>query len=126
MTIDLPQLFVLGLVCASAHWLIARSHIAEPLWSRARGWLGALLRCPACSGVWLGLGCVVMGIRPVGHGVVAGFVTVMLTAILTPVFEAVMLWGLERSAIEEEEVPPPSPDVSSSEDAVTPVDRPQI
>lgn len=122
MTVDLSQLLVLGLLTASAHWLIARSEVARPFWSHARGWFGALLRCPACSGTWLGLGAVLAGLRPVGHGVVAGFVTVMLATILTPVFESVLLWGLERSAIEEDE---PTHAVSSSEDAVTPVDRPQ-
>lgn len=122
MTVDLPQLLVLGLLCASTHWIIARSEIARPLWSRARGWFGELLRCPACSGWWLGLGCVVAGLRPVGHGVVAGLMTGALAAILTPVFESVLLWGLANSAIEDEE---PSPDTSSSEDAITPVDRPR-
>lgn len=103
MTIDLSQLFVLGLLCASTHWLIARSAVAKPLWSRARGFLAALLRCPACSGFWLGLGCVIIGLRPLGNGFVAGLTTVILAAILTPVFEGLMIWGLRESAIEEED-----------------------
>lgn len=124
MTVDLPQLVVLGLLTASTHWLVARSEIARPLWSRARGWFGALLRCPACSGWWLGVWLGIIGLRPVmtarfpATGIVLGGI---LAAILTPIFESVLLWGLANSAIEEDE---PS-NVSGSEDAVTPVDRPR-
>ena len=121
MTVDLPQLVVLGLLSASTHWLIARSEVARPLWSRAQGKLEALLHCSGCSGWWLGLGFGAAGLRPVGNGFFAWFVTGLLGAILTPIFESVLLWGLVNSAMEDE----PPPDVSSSEDAVTPVDRPR-
>ena len=121
MTVDLPQLVVLGLLTASTHWLIARSEVARPLWSRATGWIGVLLRCPSCSGWWLGLGFGAMGLRPVGNGFFSWFLTGILATILTPIFESILLWGLANSAIEDE----PAPDVSSSEDAVTPVDRPR-
>lgn len=122
MTVDLPQLLVFGLLSASIHWLIARSEIARPLWSHASGRLGELLRCPACSGAWIGTGLVAAGLRPLGTGVIAGFLSAALAMILTPIFESVLLWGLVNSAIDEDE---PAPDVSSSEEAVTPVDRPQ-
>lgn len=122
VTVDLPQLIVFGLLTASMHWLIARSEIARPLWSRASGWFDELLRCPACSGFWLGLGSHLAGLHPIGGGFAANLLTGVLGTILTPVFESVLLWGLANSAIEEEE---PTPDVSSSEDAVTPVDRPR-
>jgi hypothetical protein len=120
MTVDLPQLIVFGLLTASTHWLIARSEIARPLWSRARGGWEKLLRCPACSGFWLGLGSHLVGLHPVGPGFIANILTGILGAILTPIFESVLIWGLTNSAIEEEPA-----DVSSSEDAVTPVDRPR-
>jgi hypothetical protein len=131
MTVDLSKLLLLGLLCASTHWLVARSEIAKPLWSRARGFLSRLLRCPACSGCWLGFGYVAVGLRPLGNGFIAGFATVVLAAILTPVFEGVMLWGLRESAIEEDEDVQPrqavlrQADGPSSEDAITPLDRPR-
>lgn len=121
MTVDIAQLVVLGLLTASTHWLIARSEIARPLWSRTTGWLGALLRCPACSGWWIGLGLGAAGLHPVGSGLFAWLMTGVLGTILTPIFESVLLWGLANSAIEDES----PPDVSSSEEAVTPVDRPR-
>lgn len=120
MTIALDQLLVLGLLTAAIHWLIARSTFMRPLWSRARGWFDALLRCPACSGWWLGLGFGATGIRPlVMHDRVATVLfSAILGTILTPVFEGALLWGLERSAIPDPaEPPPPAPD---TEDYTTP------
>lgn len=120
------NLVVLGLLTASTHWLVARSEIARPLWSRTRGWLGRLLACAGCSGWWLGLGYGALGLRPVSHGwrgiVLAG----VLGTILTPIFEALLLWGLRETAISVEEpaVPEPSPEASSREEQITPLDRP--
>jgi hypothetical protein len=109
VTVDPAQLLVLGLMTAALHWLIARSAISKPLWSRARGWRDGLLRCPACSGWWLGLGLGVAGVRPlVIHDRVAStLASAVLGTILTPIFEAVLLWGLEVSAIDEREKSPP-------------------
>ena len=120
------DLLVLGLLTASTHWLVARSEIARPLWSRTRGWLERLLSCAGCSGWWLGLGYGALGLRPVSHGwrgiVLAG----VLGTILTPIFEAILLWGLHETAIgvEEPAVPEPSPETSSHEEQITPLDRP--
>lgn len=129
VTIDLTHLFVLGLLTSSAHWLFARSKIAKPLWSRTRGFIDELLRCPACSGVWLAAGAYVAGVRPVGKGGPAFICTMLLGLILTPVFEGVLLWGLERSALEDaDEVPPaqPAPPEPPQDlgEAITPLDRP--
>lgn len=108
MILHVDQLFLLGIFSASIHWLTARSTIAKPLWSRARGKLDELLRCPACSGVWIGAGLTTIGIQAVDG--LSPWVTPaaggLLGAALTPVFEAVILWGLERTAIEHEEDPP--------------------
>lgn len=110
MKLALDQLFLLGVFSASIHWLIARSTIAKPLWSRARGTLDKMLRCPACSGWWIGAWLPWAGIHPL-DGVplwannIAG---ALCGVVLTPVFEAVLLWGLERSAVEDEEEPPPT------------------
>lgn len=105
MTIDFAQMLALGLLSASLHWIIARSKITKPLWSRAPGLLGDLLRCPACSGFWLGMALEAIGVRPLGG--VRLFFAVLLTGVLgaalTPIFQAVMLWSLERTAIEEDE-----------------------
>ncbi len=111
MTLDLHQLFLLGMVSATLHWLVARSLIFKPLWSRAGGWLDSLLRCPACSGFWLGLGLGALRVRPViVHDVnwrwqlgMSIFVAGLCGLFLTPVFEAALLWGLDRAAVPDAE-----------------------
>jgi hypothetical protein len=111
MRLDLEALVLLGFLCSSIHWIVARSWITMPLWSRARGIFAKLLACASCTGFWLGLGLGAAGLRPVvsswpieilGAGLLGVFVT--------PVFEAVMLWGLAMTAIESENPnQPPSP-----------------
>lgn len=137
MTIDLSKLFVLGLLSASIHWIIARSMIAKPLWSRTRGFFDELLRCPACSGWWLGSGLGIAGLHPLefhDDRVASVMATAVLATILTPVFESVLLWGLQRSAIAareevgavpDEEVGVHDQETPNTEDAITPLDRPR-
>jgi integral membrane sensor domain MASE1 len=112
MQLDLSLMLALGLVTAAAHWLIARSSIARPFWSRTRGVFAALLRCAGCSGWWLGLGAGAAGLRPLdtAWGVIADTgATGLFAIVLTPVFEAVLLWGLDVTAIpnEDEQRTPP-------------------
>jgi hypothetical protein len=121
MTLDFSQFVLFGILCASLHWLIARSEIARPLWSRARGVVAKLLACPACSGFWLG--GIIAG---TGWAVPAGLyddavrdawsihaaVGALLGVVVTPVVEGLLMWGLERSAVDTSE-------------EVTPVERPQ-
>lgn len=104
MTLDLHQLLLLGLLSTSMHWLVARSSIAQPLWSRARGLLGELLRCPACSGWWLGLVLGVVGVRPVvaHHRWTEVVLAGLLAVVVTPVVEAVLVLGLQHSAVADE------------------------
>lgn len=107
MILNYQHLLLLGIVTSSLHWLLARSKITQPLWSRATGYLDALLRCPACSGFWLGLITglwlhPIEGLSRAGGVLAAG----LLALFLTPVFEAVLLWGLERSAVNASEPPP--------------------
>lgn len=105
MTVALDQLLLFGILTASAHWILARSAIMKPLWSRAPWPLDELLRCPSCSGMWLGAGLSAAGVSPLS-GIslwLAVIVGGLLGAFLTPVVQAVMLWGLERTAIEVEE-----------------------
>ena len=110
MSLDLSQLLLFSVLTSSLHWLIARSEIAKPFWSRTSGWLGKLLACAGCSGFWLGavLGgtevaspvtlyvahvlYVDVALRALVHGVLGVFVT--------PVFESVLLWGLQNSAVD--------------------------
>lgn len=136
MTIDLSKLFILGLLTASTHWIIARSAVARPFWSRTRGFFDELIRCPACSGFWLGVLFGIAGLRPFAFHdrVTSVMATAILATILTPVFESALLWGLSRSAIPAREevgaVPDEEVDASEREtpntgDAITPLDRPQ-
>jgi hypothetical protein len=129
MQIDLTQLVLLGVLSASLHWLIGRSEIARPLWSRAPGFLGRLLACAGCSGFWLSGIAWTLGVRVVAldarHGGLA--LGMVLGVFVTPVFESVLLWGLRESAIEPEPdvAPPPEPPSHPSQDSyVTPVDNP--
>lgn len=138
---DTSQLVLFSIFCASIHWLIARSEIARPLWSRAGGWLGRLLACAGCSGFWIGavvggaglttpitldvapiLG-VDVALRALAHAVLGVFVT--------PVFESVLLWGLRESAIVADEAAEPEPETGavprgfeSGDEIVTPVSNP--
>ena len=112
----MKALVVLGLLCASTHWILARSVITKPIWSRASGRLDELLRCAGCSGWWLGIVWGALGVRPVFEDsirLLAVLAAGVLGAILTPIFEAVLLWGLEQTAIGE-----PEPDETAEPPAV--------
>ena len=110
MTFDVGQAAALALMAPAVHWLAARAEITRPLWSRASGRLSKLLACPACSGWWIGLGLGLAGVRPVaGRWWATTVASGLIAVVLTPVVEAVLLWGLERSAIEPP-VDPNDPD----------------
>ena len=153
MILDLTQLVLLGILCASVHWLVARSEIAKPFWAY-RGhpiWFSKLLACAGCSGWWLGaLFGVTSFVAPVGFitgtsntptwlslGLLVAqtFVTAVLGVFVTPIFESALLWGLSASALQDSvdgDTPEPAPDTGSvpehmrtSDSAlVTPVDSP--
>jgi hypothetical protein len=134
MLLDVSQLLLFGMLCASLHWLIARSEIARPFWSRVNGMLGRLLACPACSGFWLGgfLGGInvvepvrVDMISPTTDTVMHVVAGAILGVIVTPVFEGLLLWGLERTAIVEEPDDDRTPVRSHTDRANTPIDNPQ-
>lgn len=101
LRLNIEHLVILGLLCASVHWLIARSLIFEWLWSRVTGWGQRLLSCPACCGFWIALALGVAGVRPVTglrwwvEVTAAG----LLGVYLTPVVEGTLLWGLARSSM---------------------------
>jgi len=123
MHVDFAQLIALGLGTTALHWLIARAYILRWFWSRAHGMLARLLACAACSGFWLGLGLGAAGLRPVqAHPAIAILAAGVLGVVLTPIFEAVMLWGLDRSAIETAETAetwPAADETSTSTDDAT-------
>jgi hypothetical protein len=100
LTLNLHALVLFGLLAGGIHWLVARSSIAKPLWSRATGMLDELLRCAGCSGWWIGLVLWLVHVRPIDGGFGAHLLTGVLGAALTPVVEAVLLWGLEATAID--------------------------
>jgi hypothetical protein len=106
--VDLNQLVALGVLAASVHWIVARASVTRFFWSLAwwpeRGWLSVaksfvadLLACAACSGFWIGLGLGLAGVRPVGSGWLSVLASGLVGVLTTPVFEGVLLWGLERS-----------------------------
>ena len=118
MTFDVHALVFFGLLAAGTHWLIARSTIARPLWSRATGWLDELLRCAGCSGWWLGLLLWFVHVRPIEGGFVAHLLTGVLGAVLTPIGEAILLWGLEATAIKPEQPTAPAADGPATQPAL--------
>lgn len=114
MTIIWNDILLLAVLSAALHWLVARAEITRPLWSRARGWLAKLLACPACSGFWIGCGLTIVGIQAaapfaLGRPGDATFAIAtilangLLAMFLTPVFEAILLWGLAVSGIEADD-----------------------
>ncbi|HEV3059626.1 MAG TPA: hypothetical protein VGY48_15355 [Vicinamibacterales bacterium] len=137
MILDVSQLVLFGLLCASLHWLIARSEIARPFWSRVNGMLGKLLACPSCSGFWLGgflsgIGVVepvrIDLVTPTADLITHIIVGALLGVFVTPVVEGILLWGLERSAIREAEIDEDKTPVRSHtthDSNITPIERPQ-
>lgn len=109
LDLDVGNLALLGIASSAIHWIIARSEIAKPLWSRARGLANSLLTCPACSGFWISLGLWALGLRPLMGlpSVLDAGATAVLGVFVTPVCEAVLVWGLAASAIESPTPPQP-------------------
>ena len=105
---SLQQFALLGVLSAAVHWLLARSDVMGWFWSRVTGRLDQLLRCPACSGFWIGLGLGAAGLRPVttGYDFVDALTSGLLALYATPVAEGVLIWGLAASEVEDE---PPEP-----------------
>lgn len=107
--INFQQLFILGLLSATIHWIIARASITARFWrllwlphGMLREFLNELLSCPACSGFWIGIALGLNGLQPIQGSfyVVCVLATGFASLFLTPIFEGVFLWGLRASAIE--------------------------
>lgn len=135
MRLHVEDAVLVGIWCAAVHWTVARSTVCRGFWSRARGRLKALLECPACSGFWLGLSAWGLGIRPVpdAHTFVSVGVCGALGLWLTPIFEGILLWGLDMSSLEsstldqqeETELAPPFPQSPPPPGAVPLQDSPE-
>jgi hypothetical protein len=115
VSLDPVALGLLVIFAAMIHWIVARSEIAQPLWSRARGKLDRLLRCVGCSAVWLGLGMGTLGLRPVHWAVLDHWTWVavgadvvsaaLLAAFGAPIAQATFLWAKDATAIPDPEPP---------------------
>jgi hypothetical protein len=132
--LNVEHLVLLGLLTAPTHWIIARSEIARPFWSRLRGFPAKLLACPACSGFWLALVLAAFGVQPVtvlcpsklGAGIAMFLASGVLGTLVTPIMQAVMLLGLHYSAMpaapdtNTEAVPEAVPVPNAPEESPTP------
>lgn len=95
----------LSVLSAAIHWIVARSKIMKWFWG-AR-WLPHffrdLLACPACSGFWVGLTLGALGILPIAP-LPFRWLEVLTAGVLavwgTPVAQAIVLWGLDRSRLD--------------------------
>jgi hypothetical protein len=107
MILDVGQLVLLGILSGTIHWLVARSGIARPFWSRATGWANNLLRCAGCCGWWIGLGLGSWGLTPLRTGSWIGDVIAagILSTFVTPLGETILLWGRDGSAIQNSSTP---------------------
>jgi hypothetical protein len=103
MTFAWSTFATLAILASALHWLVARAEITKPVWDAI--WLperlDALLKCPACSGFWLGLWLGAAGLRPLvtGHWWIDVVAAGVAGVWGVPVAEGVMLWGLDRSKI---------------------------
>jgi hypothetical protein len=103
MSFNWSTLATLGVLTATVHWIVARAKITKPFWDAA--WLPKFvddaLVCPACSGFWLGLAAGAAGIRPLATG--SWWIDVPVAGVcgvfMTPLFEGLILWGLDRSKV---------------------------
>lgn len=102
MSLEPANLLLLAILSAAIHWLMARSDVMRPFWSRAHGRAARLLECAACSGFWLGLGLWAVGLRPLAGlpELLDALATGLLGLYVTPVAEGVLVWGLEKSVID--------------------------
>jgi len=105
--IQLQQVALFAIICASTHWFIARSKIMRWFWGRATGSLAELLECPACSGFWIGLLLDVTGVSPLGppEKLTDPLLSGVLGLYLSPLAEALLVWGIEKSAVYEDDPP---------------------
>lgn len=104
MTFTWSTFATLSILAGTLHWLVARAKITkrffwDAIWLPER--LDSLLRCPACSGFWLGFGLGWLGCRPLvtGHAWVDVLAAGVVGMYGTPIAETVLLWALDRSKI---------------------------
>ncbi len=111
-----------GIVCTALYYILARAEITSPIWSRYRGWLDRLARCPACSGFWIGwlvggalpaifgIPWRVGALRAVVYGLACGLVGMFTTAIGMALLKAALLYGAVPP--DDDDAAPPPPEVA--------------
>ncbi len=57
----MTTVFLYLTLCTAAYYLLARAKLTEPLWRRYPSWLAYWTDCAACSGLWYGAGCGLVG-----------------------------------------------------------------
>jgi hypothetical protein len=103
------DLLLFALLCTGAYYLLARAEITRWLWQPLDGMrgIGPLLRCPACTGAWLGAGAsfIVPVVGHTDHWWLACTASVVEHALLGMVCTAIgwgaMKWGLNVGAVSE-------------------------
>ncbi len=106
----MTSLVLFALLCTSVYYLLARAEITRWFWQPLDGvrGIGALLRCPACSGFWLGLGAsfVVPVTDHVDHWwlicLAVAFEHALLGMVCTAIGWGAMKWGLDKGAVSDE------------------------
>lgn len=114
-----------SIVCTALYYLFARAEVTRPIWSRYRGRLDRLARCPACSGAWIG-GLLALPVSLfLGHYGFHGWRSAALSAatgaygtctglVLTPVGMAILKLALSYSSVPPEAEDGPAQEPSPS------------
>ena len=107
----MTSLILFAILCTGVYYLLARAEITRWLWQPLDGMrvIGPLLRCPACTGFWLGLliaswSPVDMTIPIQGHwlGCIDAFARHGLYGMVcTALGWGAMKWALDQGAVSE-------------------------
>ena len=96
------------IVATGIHWLLARSQVFSWFWRLhwvPKGFLretfDSLLRCPACSGWWIGFGLGLGGHQPIrtGHPVVDVALAGLACLVGLPIGEALLVTALHYTHV---------------------------
>lgn len=116
------QLFIFAVVATACYYLIARAEATRWFWGALDGTLlGSMLRCPACTGFWIGL-CLSHIIPTNGHlhGNLFDW-SCLITALRHALYGMVLTaitWALMKLALDYGSVPTPeAPDAQADRKA---------
>ena len=115
------KLIAFSLICAACYYLLARAEVTRMFWGALDGTLlGKMLRCPACTGFWIGL-CLSHVIPTNGHlhGNVFDW-SCLITALRHAAYGMVLTaitWALMKVALDYGSAPEPEvPDGQTEQD----------